>query len=124
MTEQQDNHRYLDDPKNKCGLQKICNKGYPGKNSLGEIVCFTPKCLYDTRNSRSHNPSPETRREFLTKQNIEQFKEQEREKLLDEIQHWFKEHDCWKSEDGNYWTPVPFPASGMMQFVESLRNNE
>lgn len=45
-----------------------------------------------------------------------------REKVLEEIQQWFKEHDCWKSEHGNYWTPVPFPASALMRFVESLRN--
>jgi len=81
------------------------------------------KCKHDTR-SCPRKPAPETRREFLTKQNIRQIKEQERERILGEIQHWFKEHDCWKSDHGNYWAPVPFPASNLMQFVESLHTQE
>lgn len=37
-----------------------------------------------------------------------------REKVLDEIGQFLKNHDCWKSDRGNYWTPVPFPASALM----------
>ena len=45
-----DEKMYLqDDPSEKCGLQEICGKGYPGKNSHGEIVCFTGECKFDTR---------------------------------------------------------------------------
>ena len=45
-----DEKMYLqDDPSEKCRLQEICGKGYPGKNSHGEIVCFTGGCKFDTR---------------------------------------------------------------------------
>lgn len=45
-----DEKMYLqDDPSEECGLQEICGKGYPGKNSHGEIVCFTGGCKFDTR---------------------------------------------------------------------------
>ena len=44
-----------------------------------------------------------------------------RAEVLDAIWKWLKDHDCWKSERGNYWTPVPFPGSELMQFIEALR---
>jgi hypothetical protein len=44
-----------------------------------------------------------------------------REEIFSTLDKWFKEHDCWKSEHGNYWTPVPFPASSLMQLIDSLR---
>jgi len=56
MTPQPQQPRFLDDPKEKCGLQEICGKGYPGKNSKGDIVCYTPSCKFDTRS----RPAPET----------------------------------------------------------------
>lgn len=48
----------------------------------------------------------------------------ERERALDAIWQWLKEHDCWKSDHGNYWAPVPFPASDLMQYLESLRGEQ
>jgi len=75
--------------------------------------------IRDFTSKRGCLSHPKTR-EVLRKEGAKQ----ERERILDEIQHWFKEHDCWKSDHGNYWTPVPFPASNLMQFVESLHNKE
>lgn len=89
--------------------------------------------------SRPHTPAPENTCEENGCSDIEncdeicqhsrifspvqmrEARKQEREQVLDALDGWFKEHDCRKSERGNYWIPVPFPASELMRFVESLR---
>jgi hypothetical protein len=44
--------------------------------------------------------------------------------VLDDIFKWLNNHECKKSDQGNYWTPIPFPAFEMIQYFESLRTTK
>ena len=77
------------------------------------------KCKHDTR-SCPRKPAPETRREFLTKQNIEQFKEQEREKVLDELTSLIDNSKEYGSQD----RMELFHYTVLNGMIDSLRNKE
>jgi len=74
---------------------------------------------HDTR-SCPRKPAPETRREFLTKQNIEQFKEQEREKVLDELTALIDNSKEYGGQDRQEL----FHYTMLHCMIDSLRNKE